>query len=118
MRQVENIIEALGRHEDDSSVSVLENVGTNSQNDEVRASTARALVRRNSEDSLRVVLLSEGKGINDLSTRVFETAVSSLLELDDKSRAIRILDDTIAEHSVESVRHRASQVRFLLSASN
>ena len=64
MREIEYIIEALGRHCDDSAVRVLEEIGTNSSDDLVRELTAKALISRNTHDSLRVVLISKGKGIH------------------------------------------------------
>ena len=36
MDKIKNIIEALGKHEDESSVDVLTEFGTNSPNDEIR----------------------------------------------------------------------------------
>ena len=63
------IIEALGRHEDSEAISVLRDLGTNSPRDDVREETAKALIRRNSEESLRIVVSDAGKGINDLNTK-------------------------------------------------
>ena len=46
-RKLGNIIEALCLHTDPESVRVLEELGTNSSDDEIRELTARALVRKN-----------------------------------------------------------------------
>ena len=46
-RKIGNIIEALCLHENPDSIRVLEELGTNSSNDEIRELTARALVRKN-----------------------------------------------------------------------
>lgn len=115
--KIKNIIEALSLHEDDSAVKVLENIGTNSDNDEIREMTARALVRRNSHDSLKIMLLSKGKGINDLSARVAMTAINELMELNDKTEAVKILEDTIEMHSDKEIRNTARSVRALMTFS-
>ena len=56
------IIEALGRHEDEASIDVLEDLGTNSSREDVREETAKALVRKNNEKALRIVVANKGKG--------------------------------------------------------
>ena len=56
------IIEALGRHEDDASIDVLEDLGPNSSREEVREETAKALIRKNNEKALRIVIANKGKG--------------------------------------------------------
>ena len=113
-KKIEKIIETLGVHEDDSSIAVLEELGTNSPDNEIRELTARALVHKNVHDSLKVVILNEGKGINDMSPVVAMSTINAILSLDDKSEVIRILDDTINMHSVESVRENAKSVKSLL----
>ncbi len=116
-QKIKNIIEALGKHSDESAVSILEEIGTNCEDDEIRELTARALINRNTEDALSIVLISKGKGINDLSSRVAMSAINELVSLEDKSRAIKILDDTIEMHSEEDVRETARSVRTLLTFS-
>ena len=64
------IIEALGRHDDAEAINVLRDLGTNSPRDDVREETAKALIRRNCGESLRIVIADQGKGINDLSPAV------------------------------------------------
>lgn len=118
INKVKNIIEALGQHEDSSSVAVLEEFGTNSGNDEVREMTAQALIKRNTHDSLKVMIISKGKGINDLSARVAMGAINELLALEDKTEAIKILEDTIDMHSDEEVKETARSVRALMTYSN
>ena len=46
-KNVAEIIDALAAHEDHSSIGVLEELGTNSPDNEVREYTSRALVRKN-----------------------------------------------------------------------
>ena len=49
-RNVLEIIDALTAHEDMDSIRVLEELGTNSPDNEVREYTSRALVRKNVHD--------------------------------------------------------------------
>ncbi len=113
--RLRNIIETLGNHEDEESVKVLEKWGTNCEWDEVREWTSRALIRRNTHESLCAVILNKGKGINDLSPRVAMSAINDILDLKDKTEAIRVLEDTMKMHSDESVRDSASSVRALIA---
>ena len=113
--RLHNIIEALGQHEDEHSVEVLENLGTNCPDDEVREWTSRALIQKNTHKSLCSVILNKGKGINDLSPRVAMSAINDILELEDKTEAIKILEDTMEMHSEEDVRESASSVRALIA---
>lgn len=83
--RIDNIIEALGRHEDPKSIQILEEIGTNSEIDEIREKTAHALIRKNSPEALKVVIASSGKGINDLSARVAMSAINEILGLNDKT---------------------------------
>lgn len=115
--KIKNMIEALGKHPDASAIEVLEELGTNSDDDEIRELTAQALIRRNTHDSLKIMLISKGKGINDLSARVAMTAINELLCLEDKLEALRILDDTIEMNSVEEVRDTARSVKALMTFS-
>lgn len=117
MTKIQNIITALSQHNDNEAVNILTNLGTNSDNDEIRELTAQALIKRNTHDSLSIVLLSKGKGINDLSARVAMSAINELLSLEDKSEAIKILDDTIQLHSEQDVRETARSVRALMTFS-
>lgn len=113
--RLRNIIEALGQHEDNEAVKVLEELGTNSEHDEVREWTSHALIKRNTHDSLCEVIINKGKGINDLSPRVAMSAITDILELKDKTEAIKILEDTMEMHSDETVRESASSVRALIA---
>ncbi len=116
-QKIKNIIEALGQHQDEEAIMVLEKIGTNSDNDEIRELTAKALVQKNTEESLRIVLISRGKGINDLSARVAMSTINELVSLKDKDKAVKILDDTIDMHSEEDIRETARSVRTLLTFS-
>ena len=115
--KVSNIIESLTVNPNPDSVAVLEEIGTNSSIDEVREMTSRALVKRNEHDSLNVVIANRGKGINDMSTVVAMSTINELLSLNDKAEAIRILEDTVENHSDEEVRDNARSVKALMALS-
>ena len=116
--KIKNIIQALGQHKDsEAAIDLLTELGTNSPDDEIRELTAQALIRKNTHESLRVVLIHQGKGINDLSARVAMTAINELLALKDKNEALKILDDTIKMHSEEDVKNTARSVRALMTFS-
>lgn len=117
VRNVSNIIEGLGMNPNPESISILEEVGTNSRVDEIREMTSKALVRKNSHDSLKVVITNKGKGINDMSTVVAMSTINELLSLSDKTEAFKILTDTIQMHSDEEVRDNARSVKALLALS-
>jgi len=114
---VKKIIDALAIHQDSDSIRVLNDVGTNSSIDEVREMTSRALVKKNVHDSLEVVITNQGKGINDLSTVVAMSTINELLALNDKTEAVKILEDTINMHSDEDVRDNARSVKALMALS-
>ena len=118
-KKISNIIEALSKHENEEAVKVLEEVGTNCSDDEIRRLTARALVNRNSEDALSVVILQEGKGINDLNTSVAMSTINELLALDNKDRAMRVLTKAEEEETfAQGVRDTARSVRALMAFSS
>ena len=117
MDKVRKIIDALSIHTDPASIGVLNDVGTNSAIDEVRELTSIALVKKNVHDSLEVVIANQGKGINDLSTVVAMSTINELLSLDDKTEAIKILEDTVNNHSEEDVRDIARSVKALMALS-
>lgn len=116
-KNVMEIIDALTAHEDNDSIRVLEELGTNSPDNEVREYTSRALVKKNLHDSLKVVIINQGKGINDLSPSVAMSTINEILALKDKSEIIKILDDTINMHSDEGVKENARSVKSLLALS-
>lgn len=111
------IIEALGRHEDNNAIAVLEDLGTNSPKEEVRAETAKALIRQNKHDSLRVLLTKQGKGIHDLNANVAMTTVNGLLALDDKTELLKIIDETISQNKEEEILNTAKSLRALINLS-
>ena len=117
VKDVTNIIEGLGINENPETISILEDVGTNSKIDAIREMTARALVKKNMHDSLKVVITNKGKGINDMSTVVAMSTINELLSLNDKSKAMKILEDTVNEHSDEEVRDNARSVKALMALS-
>lgn len=118
-KKIRNIIQALGEHKDSkAAIELLTELGTNSPDDEIRELTAQTLIKKNTHDSLRVVLISKGKGINDLSARVAMASINELLSLKDKKEAIKILEDTIKLHSDEEVRNTARSVRALMTFSS
>ena len=55
-RRVKNIIEALGKHKDEESIKILNELGTNCPIDEVREMTSKALIRKNTHELLRLWL--------------------------------------------------------------
>ena len=115
--KVKNIIEALCQHEDTDSVRVLEQLGTNSPDDEIRELTARALVRKNIHESLSVAITNKGKGINDMSTVVAMSTINELLALENKEEALNVLTDTVEMHTDEEVRENARSVKALMALS-
>lgn len=117
IKNVSNIIEGLGKNPNSEAISILEDVGTNSKIDEIREMTSRALVKRNETDSLKVVITNKGKGINDMSTIVAMSTINELLSLQDKTNAMKILEDTVEMHSDEEVRDNARSVKALMALS-
>lgn len=117
-KRLNNIIEALSQHEDEASVAVLEKIGTNCPNDEVRISTAKALVNRNSYNSLSIVITNRGKGINDLSTSVAMSTINDILALKDTEVALKVLNETEESNPDETVRETARSVKALLAFSS
>ena len=106
-KNIAEIIDALTAHEDTSSIQVLEELGTNSPDNEIREYTSRALVKKNLHDSLKVVIINQGKGINDLSPAVAMSTINEILSLKDKSEVIKIL----------AVKENARSVKSLLALS-
>ena len=116
--KVANIIEALGKHHDNSSIEVLVKVGTNCENDEIRELTARALIRKNDEKALRYMLLSRGKGVNDLSSNVAMSTINEIIALKDKTKLYKIIDDTLTENIDNDIRDTIRSVKALITYSN
>ena len=116
-KNVVEIIDALAAHQDCASIGVLEDIGTNSPDNEVREYTSRALVRKNVHDSLKVVIINQGKGINDLCPSVAMSTINEILSLKDKTEVLKILDDTINMHSDECVKENARSVKSLIALS-
>lgn len=117
VKDVTNIIDGLGRNENPETIAILEDVGTNSKIDAIREMTSRALVKKNMHDSLRVVITNKGKGINDMSTVVAMSTINELLSLNDKSEAMKILEETVDQNSDEEVRDNARSVKALMALS-
>lgn len=116
--KVSNIIESLTINENPDSVAVLEEIGTNSSIDEVREMTSRALVKRNENESLNVVISNRGKGINDMSTVVAMSTINELLSLENKEEAMKVLEHTISGESFDDeVRENARSVKALMALS-
>ena len=117
-KNVIEIIDALRDHKDNNSIRVLEEIGTNSPDNEVREYTSRALVKKNIHDSLKIVIINKGKGINDMSPSVAMSTINEILALKDKTEVIKILDDTINMHSEKEVQDTARSVKALMSFSS
>ena len=115
MRRITNVIEAISKHEDErEALRILEELGTNSASDDVREIVSRFLVRKNTTDFLKLAIVNKGKGINDMSARVAMSTINELLTLADKTEAMRILDETIAEHTEKEVQDTARSVKALM----
>ena len=115
MRRITNVIEAISKHEDErEALRILEELGTNSASDDVREIVSRFLVRKNTTDFLKLAIVNKGKGINDMSARVAMSTINELLTLTDKTEAMRILDETIAEHTEKEVQDTARSVKALM----
>src|SRR5574344_403872 len=112
-----NIVEALAMHDSPDALEVLERVGTNCAIDDVRRLIARVLVRKNTPESLAIVIGKKGKGINDLSTSVAMCAINELLSLEDKTNAISVLTDVVASCKDEELRGTAGSVKTLMEFS-
>lgn len=117
VKDVTNIIDGLGRNENPETIAILEDVGTNSKIDAIREMTSRALVKKNMHDSLKVVITNKGKGINDMSTVVAMSTINELLSLNDKTEAMKILEETVDQNSDEEVRDNARSVKALMALS-
>ncbi len=117
VKDVTNIIDGLGRNTNPETIAILEDVGTNSKVDAIREMTSRALVKKNMHDSLKVVITNKGKGINDMSTVVAMSTINELLSLNDKSEAMKILEETVDQNSDEEVRDNARSVKALMALS-
>lgn len=118
LERVSDIIDSLTINPNHDAISVLEEIGTNSAIDDVREMTARALVKRNEADSLTIVISNKGKGINDMSTVVAMSTINSLLSLEDKEAAMKILENTISGEGIEEdVRENARSVKALMALS-
>lgn len=117
VKDVTNIIDGLGRNTNPETIAILEDVGTNSKVDAIREMTSRALVKKNMHDSLSVVITNKGKGINDMSTVVAMSTINELLSLNDKSEAMKILEETVDQNSDEEVRDNARSVKALMALS-
>ena len=118
IKNVTNIIEGLGMNPDHETISILEDVGTNSKVDAIREMTSRALVRKNEHDALQVVISNKGKGINDMSTVVAMSTINELLSLENKEEAMKVLENTISSESFdEEVKENARSVKALMALS-
>ena len=115
--RLKNVIEALGKHKDEQSVEVLERLGMGSNIDYIRSLSAKALIKRNTKNSLEVIINRQGKGINDADMNVAMSAINEILELDEKTNVINILENVSINSSDKSVRDCAKAVRTLIELS-
>ena len=98
-------------------MEVLEEIGTNSEIDEIREKTAQALIRKNCPESLKIVISSAGKGINDLSARVAMSSINEILSLNDKTEVLKILEETMNSAEKQEVKDTARSVKALITYS-
>lgn len=118
INKIDNLIEALSRHEDPKSIAVLEEIGTNSEVDEIREKTAHALIKKNTTDSLRLVVGHSGKGINDMSARVAMSSINEILSLNDKTEVLKVLEDTMDNEELkQEIKDTARSVKALITYS-
>ncbi len=118
INKIDNIIEALSRHEDPKSITVLEEIGTNSEIDEIREKTSHALIKKNTPDALKIVVAKSGKGINDLSARVAMSSINEILSLNDKTEVLKILEETMnSEDQKQEIKDTARSVKALITYS-
>lgn len=117
IRDVTNVIDGLRINQDPRSIELLEDIGTNSKVDEIREMTARALVKKNMPEALKIVITNKGKGINDMSTGVAMCTINELLSLEDKSFAMDILTDAVENNIDEDVRDNARSIKALMALS-
>lgn len=117
INKIDNIIEALCKHEDPKSIEILEEIGTNSELDEIREKTAHALIRKNTPKSLKIVIASAGKGINDMSARVAMSSINELLSLENKEEALKVLEETMNGSEKTEVKDTARSVKALITYS-
>ena len=115
--RVSDIIDSLIINPKPEAVNVLEEIGTNSSIDEVREMTAVALVKRNEQHSLDIVISRNGKGINDMSTAVAMSTINALLSLEDKQEAMKVLENTISGDFEDTVKENARSVKALMALS-
>jgi len=114
-KRLTNILEALSKHEDVSAEEVLERIGTNCADDEVRRMTAKALVNRNTYNSLSIVVTKKGKGINDLNTGVAMSTINEILGLKDSEEVLKVLKDAEENNPDEIVKETARSVKALIA---
>ncbi len=115
-KRLSNIIEAISKHEDEvEAIRVLEEIGTNASNDDVRELVSKFLIRKNTTNALELMIQNKGKGIHDLSARVAMSTINELLALADKTEAIRILENTIECNEEQEVQDTARSVKALMS---
>lgn len=118
-KKVNNIIEAISKHKDENeAIRILDELGTNSHLDEIREFTSKCLIKKNTPEALKLIIVNKGKGINDLSAKVAMTSINELLALKNKEEAIKILDDTISTHEEKDVQDTARSVKALMSFSS
>ncbi len=116
-KKLQNIIESISRDQSAEAVNILEDIGTNCSDDEVRRLTSKALINRNTPEALSIVIKNSGKGINDLSTNVAMSTINELLSLKDKTEALKVLNETEANNEDESVKETVRSVKALMAFS-
>ena len=117
INRIKNIIDALGKKEDEESIEALKELGTNCPIDEIRSLTSKALVKKNNSKALEVIISNKGKGINDLSASVAMCTINELLSLKDKQNAMKVLEETIASSDEKEVIDTARSTKALMSFS-
>lgn len=117
LRRIKNIIEALSRSSEAESIDILEELGTNCPLDEIRRLTSSALIKKNDERALRVMITKKGKGIHDLSSEVAMNSINELLSLKDKTQAIKLLEEA-ANYEDKEIQDIARSTKALMTFSS
>ena len=85
---------------------------------EIREKTAHALIKKNTTDSLRLVVGHSGKGINDMSARVAMSSINEILSLNDKTEVLKVLEDTMGNEELkQEIKDTARSVKALITYS-
>ena len=75
------------------------------------------MIKRNTPESLDVVINRKGKGINDLSSNVVMSAINDMLELKNKENLLKVLENTYKNSEDKILRECAESIKTLIALS-